>query len=159
MTTILAFRCHSSDVSIRTAVGKTTDNIMALLDKFPALEISFTWMLGELHPSDFNSKVNLDPVAKSNSNLLRKGPTMYLVLQSLKEVSCGHISEDYYQFTPHDKLTDIEGEVGFMTMYTCLREMLMTDTERVLQAAFRNQSHDRSETTTNTISLNFSCPQ
>ena len=111
LTTILAFRGNLSDVSIRTAIGKTMDNEVSLLTKFPTLEVFFTWVPGNQNPSDYNSKVNPDPVTVLNSDLWSKGPAMYLSLQSLKDGSCGHICDAYCQFIPHEKLTEIEGKV------------------------------------------------
>ena len=107
LTTILTLKGNSSDVSIRTAVGMTTDNIVSLLTKFLDLDVQYTWVPRDNNPSDYNSKVHPDPVSATNSSLWRCGPEMFQDITQIYNSSYGYVCCSIYQFVPTKKINEI----------------------------------------------------
>ena len=62
----------------------------------PNASIWLTWLQGEDNPSDFSSKIVLDPVPTINSSLYRTGPPQFKSKTKLKEFC-------YKKYTPANK--------------------------------------------------------
>ena len=77
ITLLRALAGTATDVSLRAATGKMNDLVDIILQKFNKMRIKYLWVPAEFNPSDYNSKKQLDPTEKSNSDIWRKGAPFF----------------------------------------------------------------------------------
>ena len=92
---------HSPNIEIRNTlllggVRKAEANLKIITEQLPNASIWLTWLPGEDNPSDFSSKIVLDPVPTINSRLYRTGPPQFKSKTKLKEFC-------YKKYTPANK--------------------------------------------------------
>ena len=92
---------HSPNIQIRNTlllggVRKAEANLKIITELLPNASVWLTWLPGEDNPSDFSSKVVLDPVSTINSQMYRTGPPQFKSKSKLKDFC-------YKYFTPVNK--------------------------------------------------------
>ena len=89
---------ESSHTIIKNATLKCKQESRQLTRKFENLEIKMIFLKSDQIPADICSKPNNSPVAKVNSDLWRKGPEVYLSIDSMPFFA--HFTNDQYEVYP-----------------------------------------------------------
>ena len=92
---------HSLHIEIRNTlllggVCKVEANLKMITEQLPNASIWLTWLPGEDNPSDFSSKIVLDPVPTINSHFYRTGPPQFKSKTKLKKIC-------YKKYTPAEE--------------------------------------------------------
>ena len=59
----------ATDVSLKAVAGKVNNLVDLIMQKLKKLEIKYVWLPNPCNPADYNSKVQLEPTERSNSQL------------------------------------------------------------------------------------------
>ena len=71
---------------LRTAVYRTIQRAITILEMMPTALIYFSWIAGTDNAADLVSKVFIDPIAAMNSDLFRHGGTFMLTKEYRGEI-------------------------------------------------------------------------